>query len=121
MNTPSPLRRGQIVRVAFDPTLGSEAAKTRPALVVSNNAANFAAARSERGVITVVPITSNTTTIYPFQTLLPAAETGLPQDSKAQSEQLRSVSLLRVHEVIGWVPAERMGEVDDALRIHLAL
>jgi mRNA interferase MazF len=41
----------------------------------------------------VVPVTSNITRIYPFQLLLPAHLTGLPQDSKAQAEQIRSVSV----------------------------
>lgn len=115
------LRRGSIVSVTLDPAVGSEATKTRPAIVVSNNTANTAASRSDRGVITVVPITSNVTRAYPFQVLLPSSRTGLARDSKAQAEQVRTVSVVRVREVIGWVPAELMGEVDEALRIHLAL
>jgi PemK-like, MazF-like toxin of type II toxin-antitoxin system len=55
----------------------------RPAVVVSNDAANATATRLGRGVITVVPVTSNTTRVYPFQVPLPARQTGLPHDSKA--------------------------------------
>src|SRR5260221_4130106 len=90
------MRRGEIVTISLDPVRGSEASKTRPAIVVSNDAANATAARLGRGVITVVPVTSNTARIYPFQVLLPAGQTGLRQDSKAQAEQVRSVAVERV-------------------------
>lgn len=115
------LRRGHIVLANFDPPVGSEAARTRPAVVVSNNTANTAALRSERGVITVVPVTSNTRTVHAFQVLLRADESGLPRDSKAQAEQVRSISIARVSSVVGWLDAERLGELDEALRVHLAL
>ncbi len=70
------MRRGDIVIVTLDPALGSETAKTRPAVVVSNDAANATATRLGRGVITVVPVTSNVSRVYPFQVLLPAGPTG---------------------------------------------
>jgi mRNA interferase MazF len=72
-------------------------------------------------VITVVPITSNVTRVHPFQVLLGAALTGLHRDSKAQAEQVRSVDVARIGPAIGVVPALLMGEVDDALRLHLGL
>ncbi|WEG08823.1 type II toxin-antitoxin system PemK/MazF family toxin [Microbacterium horticulturae] len=115
------VRRGAIVLVDLDPSDGSEAAKLRPAVVVSNNTANAAALRTGRGVLTVVPVTSNTEKVYPFQVLLPAASTGLSRDSKAQAEQLRAVSLLRVRRVVGWVPGDLMAGLDAAVRLHLAL
>ena len=115
------MRRGDIVAVSLDPARGSEASKTRPAIVVSNDAANATASRLGRGVITVVPITSNVTRVYPFQVLLRAAQTGLGQDSKAQAEQVRSVAVERIGKQIGKLPAAGMAELDEALRIHLAL
>ncbi|MCK3768762.1 type II toxin-antitoxin system PemK/MazF family toxin [Microbacterium aerolatum] len=115
------LRRGQIVLVSFDPTVGSEARKTRPAVVVSNNAANSVAARSSQATITVLPVTSNTARVLPFQVLLPADATGLDRDSKAQAEQVRTISVTRVIRPVGWVPAELMGAIDEALRVHLSL
>jgi mRNA interferase MazF len=115
------MRRGEIVSVSFDPAQGSEAAKTRPAVVVSNDAANATATRIGRGVITVVPVTSNVTRIYPFQVLLPARQTGLPRDSKAQAEQIRSVAVARVGERLGQLPAALITEIDRALRVHLSL
>jgi mRNA interferase MazF len=115
------MRRGDIVTVTLDPGRGSEASKTRPAIVVSNDAANATATRLARGVITVVPITSNVARVYPFQVLLPADQTGLRQDSKAQAEQIRSVAVERVGRQIGRLATAAMAELDDALRIHLAL
>jgi mRNA interferase MazF len=115
------MRRGEIRIVDLNPVRGAEARKRRPAVIVSNDGANATAARLGRGVITVVPVTSNVETIYPFQVLLEAAATGLRQDSKAQAEQVRSVAVERVGESIGLVPAAIMLEVDDALRLHLAL
>jgi mRNA interferase MazF len=114
------MRRGAIVAVSLDPVRRSEAGKTRPAVVVSNDAANATATRLARGVITVVPITSNIARIYPFQVLLRADQTGLRQDSKAQAEQVRSVAVERVGPQIGRLPAAVMAELDEALRVHLA-
>jgi mRNA interferase MazF len=115
------VRRGEIVTVSLDPVRGSEADKTRPAVVVSNDAANATATRLGRGVITVVPVTSSTTGVYPFQVLLPARLTGLPHDSKAQAEQVRSVAVERVGKRVGQLPPALAAELDQALRVHLNL
>ena len=101
--------------------VGVEAARIRPAVIVSNDGANTTAARLGRGVVTVVPVTSNTKRVYPFQVLLEAAETGLDRDSKAQAEQVRSVAVERVGHLIGHMPLDLMGRLDDALRLHLAI
>ena len=79
------------------------------------------AARLGRGVVTVVPVTSNTGRIFPFQAFLPAAATGLRQDSKAQAEQVRSITVDRIGAVLGRAPADVMAHLDDALRLHLQL
>ena len=115
------IRRGDIVTVDFDPIRGTESNKRRPAIVVSNDIANATAGRLGRGVITVVPISSNVERVYPFQMLLRAAPTGLARDSKAQAEQVRSVDVERLGERIGIVPASRMVDLDEALRLHLDL
>jgi mRNA interferase MazF len=115
------MRRGEIHAVDLDPVRGSEANKLRPALIVSNDAANLAAARLGRGVITIVPVTSNVERLYPFQVLLPAADTGLARNSKAQAEQVRSVAVERVGARLGVVPRAIMLQIDEALRLHLAL
>jgi mRNA interferase MazF len=115
------MRRGDIVAVDLEPVRGSEADKRRPAVVVSNDTANATAMRLGRGVVTVVPLTSNVKRVHDFQVLLPAAETGLRRDSKAQAEQVRSIAMERVGAKIGVVPQGRMDELDEALRIHLSL
>lgn len=113
--------RGEIRLVDLEPVRGSEANKRRPAVIVSNDRANAVAAQLGRGVVTVVPVTSNTDRVFPFQALLPAAATGLQQDSKAQAEQVRSIAVERLGAVLGRVPADAMAQVDDALRLHLQL
>jgi mRNA interferase MazF len=115
------MRRGEIRVVDFDPGRGSEASKRRPAVIVSNDGANAVAARLGRGVITVLPITSNIRRIYPVQVRLPAVASGLRQDSKAQAEQVRSVAVERLGDQLGLVPAAIMLQIDEALRLHLAL
>lgn len=115
------MRRGDICTVNLEPVRGSEADKQRPAVVVSNDGANTTAARLGQGVITVVPITSNVRRVYPFQVLLPAQDSGLQWDSKAQAEQVRSIAVQSVGATIGRVPSPLMASLDDALRLHLAL
>lgn len=115
------MRRGEIHVVNFESAKGAEANKRRPAVIVSNDGANVAAERFSQGVITVVPVTSNILRVYPFQVLLPGNLTGMENDSKAQAEQVRSIPIERVGNVIGLVPQELMAELDEALRLHLAL
>jgi len=115
------MRRGEIRVVDIDPVRGSEADKRRPALIVSNDGANATADRLGRGVVTVVPLTSNVTRVYPFQVRLAAADTGLRSDSKAQGEQIRAVAVERVGPRVGAVPPALMAQVDAALALHLAL
>lgn len=116
-----PMRRGEIRLVDLDPIRGAEANKRRPAVIVSNDGANTAAARLGRGVVTVVPVTSSIARVYPFQVLLRAADTGLQQDSKAQAEQVRAVAVERLGARVGAVPPPVMANLDEALRLHLAL
>lgn len=113
--------RGEVRLTDLEPARGSEADKRRPAVIVSNNRANAAAVRAGRGVVTVVPLTSNTTRVFPFQVLLPKKAAGLRVASKAQAEQIRSVAYERLGPVLGHVPAELMHELDEALRLHLDL
>lgn len=119
--TGSAMRRGEIWQVNLDPVVGSEANKRRPAVIVSNDRANATATRLGRGVVTVVPVTSNVARVYPFQVLLSAATSGLEVDSKAQGEQVRSVSTERLSTRLGRVSTVEMTQLDDALRLHLDL
>src|SRR3954469_11744770 len=100
--------RGEVRLVDLEPVRGSESDERRPAVLVSNDGANSTAARLGRGVLTVVPVTSNVRRVHPFQVLLAAADTGLPLESKAQAEQVRSVAVERIGLRVGTVPAVGM-------------
>jgi mRNA interferase MazF len=115
------MRRGEIRLIDLEPVRGAEADKRRPAVIVSNDGANTTAARLGRGVVTIVPVTSNVERVYPFQVLLAAADTGLPVDSKAQAEQIRSVAVERIGPTVGVAPTAAMSALDEALRLHLSL
>ncbi len=115
------MRRGEVRAVDLDPVRSSEAAKRRPAVIVSNDQANKTAQRLGRGVLTVVPITSNVQRVYPFQVFLPAGIAGLKIDSKAQAEQVRAVAIGRIGERLGQLPEASMASIDQTLRLHLAL
>lgn len=112
--------RGEIRLTGLEPARPDEADKRRPAIIVSNDRA-IATARWGRGVVTVVPVTSNTTRVCPFQVLLTAEETAIRVDSKTQAEQIRSVSVDCIGPVIGRLPTHLIIQLDDALRLHLQL
>ena len=107
--------------VDLDPARGSEANKRRPAVIVSNDGANAMAEQLGAGVLTVVPVTTSTARVYPFQVRLPASRTGMKRDSKAQAEQVRSVAVKRVGRLVGRLPDDLTHDLDRALRLHLAL
>jgi len=115
------MRRGDVVWVDLDPVRGTEASKRRPAVIVSNDGANRTAQRLGRGVVTVVPVTANTSRVYPFQVLLPAHRCRLDRDSKAQAEQIRSVAVERLGDIIGQLPSDLVKDLDAAIRLHLGL
>lgn len=112
------MRRGEIYWVDLDPTIGGEIQKQRPVLIVSNNANNRVA-----DTVTVVPITSNTTKVYPFEVFLDAKVTGLSKNSKAQCHQVRTISKKRMKHAnaIGCVQDSLMGKINNALQLHLDL
>ena len=107
--------------VDFSVPVGAEAAYRRPAVIVSNNSANQSATTLMRGVVAVVPITSNLRKIHPFQVRLAPRSCGLAHESKAQAEQIRAVAVERLHSRVGRVPPRILGAIDDALRLHLTL
>ena len=117
----SDMRRGEVWWVNLNPVRAGEANKVRPCVVVSNDANNVMARRLGRGVVTVVPVTSNAERVFAFQVLVPAGAAGLPRDSKIQAEQIRAVSVDRLTERIGTLTAELRRELDAALRVQLAL
>jgi mRNA interferase MazF len=110
------IRRGEIWLIEFDPARPNEANSTRPVIIITNNTANA------RGtLVTAIPVTTNIERVYPFQVLLPNNRTDLNEDSKAQLEQVRSVSKSRLLKRIGQVPEDLMLEIGTKLRMHLEL
>ncbi len=111
------MRRGEIYYANLSPTVGSEISKRRPVLIVSNNANNRAAS-----TVTVLPITSNVSRVYPFEVLLLPRETGLPKPSKAQAQQIRTISKERLRgDALGRLSTALMHKTEDAMRLHLDL
>ena len=113
MNFP---KRGEIWLVSLEPVVGREIGKTRPAIVISNDRNNQFA-----DTVTVIPITSKTEKTYPFETFLPAQETGLPEDSKAKCNQIRTVDKRRLIKLIGEISSQKLKEVEQAVLIHLGI
>jgi mRNA interferase MazF len=108
-------RRGDIYWVSLDPTVGTEIAKTRPAVIVSNDDGNELSAR----VIVAPTTSSNVTRVYPFEVLVQAGEGGLAHTSKVALDQMRAVDKQRLGRRIGSLAAERMEDIDRAIRLTL--
>ena len=110
-------RRGQIYLVAFDPTVGAEIKKTRPALILQNDIAN------RYSPITIVAaITSKAEEkLYPTEVAIPRGEGGLAADSVVLLNQIRSIDKKRLVRRLGTVKAETMHQVDRALQISVGL
>lgn len=114
------MHRGEVWTVSLDPSVGSEATKTWPAVIVSNDARNTVSARNGRGVITVVPLTTKVTRLLPFQVLIEAdARNGLEEDSKAQAEQIRSLDASRLIRSIGRISPQHLAALEVAILLHL--
>ena len=110
-------KRGEIYFVSFDPTLGAEICKTRPALVLQNNIAN------RHSPITIVAaITSQLEEpLYPTEVFVPAGEGGLRTNSVVLLNQVRTVDRLRLIQRLGSLKPKTMKRVNQALRISMGL
>jgi mRNA interferase MazF len=115
------VRRGDVYLVDFEPSQGAEASKERPAVIVSNEGTNRRVFGFGWGVVNVVPFTTNIARALPFHVFVSGADVGIAEDSHVQAEQVRAVSIGRLLERIGHVPPPLMRQIDDALRIQLAL
>lgn len=109
-------QRGEIYLVCLDPTIGSGINKTRPALIISNDINNEFSA-----TVTVIPITSRTEKVYPFEILFPPEKSGLPKESKVKCNQIRTIGKKRLIKSLGKISVEKLREVEGALRIHLGM
>ena len=106
------MKRGEVWWVEFDPSIGSEIRKTRPAVIVSNDAANRHLAR-----VIVIPMTSNVSRVYPGETIV--SVTG--QQSKVMADQIMTADKRRLKSQAGVLAKADMAAVDDAIRVQLAL
>ena len=106
------MRRGEVWWVEFDPSVGTEIRKTRPAVIVSNDAANINLAR-----VVVVPMTSNTGRLYPGEAVVSVDG----QSSKAMADQIMAADKARLKSQLGTVSKADMQSVEDAIRVHLGL
>ena len=106
------MKRGEVWWVAFDPAVGSEIQKTRPAIIVSNDSAN----RNLKRVV-VVPLTTNTSRVFPGEARVSVAG----EFCKAMSDQVMAADKLRLKEKLATLSKSDMLEVEQAICLHLGL
>lgn len=110
-------RRGEVYLVAFDPTVGAEIQKTRPALIIQNDIAN-----RHSPITIVVAITSQfEEPLYPTEVLITPPEGGLTTPSVALLNQMRSIDRRRLVRRLGSVASETLERVNHALQLSLGL
>ena len=110
-------RRGEIYLVQFDPTVGHEIQKTRPAVVIQNDVSN------QYSSITIVAAISSQFSEPPFprEVVIEPQDSGLQKRSGVIVNQIRSVDRLRLQKKIGRLSKENMERVDEAIKISLGL
>lgn len=110
------IKRGKIYLANLDPVIGAEMNNVRPVVVISNNINN----RFSK-TITILPITSNTSKIYPFEIFLVKGVANLPKDSKVRTDQIRTIDKSRLIKELGQLHKEHLANIEKGLCIHLSL
>lgn len=110
------IKRGEVYLVNFDPTVGAEIRKTRPALVVSNDISN-----AHSPIVSLSLITSSVTRVYSFEVEIPAKTAGLTSRSKIMVHQTHAVDKTRLGKKLGRLPDSIMSQVDRALKLHFSV
>jgi mRNA interferase MazF len=106
------MKRGEVWWVEFDPSIGSEIRKTRPAVIVSNDSANRHLLR-----VVVIPLSTNTSRVYPGETLV----TLEGKKGKAMADQIMAADKIRLKTQIGTLSKADMLGVEQAILVHLGL
>jgi mRNA interferase MazF len=104
------MKRREVWWVNFDPSVGGEIKKKRPAVIVSNDAANKFLNR-----VQVVPLMSRTDRVYPSEAVVVFED----KESKAMTDQLATVSKSRLFRQAGMLSPEDMRRVEEAIKIQL--
>ena len=107
------IKQGDVFWVNFDPTVGAEVKKIRPAVVVSNDVNN-----EHSPIISIAPITTNINRVYSFEVEIPAGTASLSNRSKVMVNQTRAIDKLRLHQVIGSLPESILLKIKYALKLH---
>ncbi len=110
------IHRGDVWLINFDPTVGAEINKTRPALVISNDIANQCSS-----TVTILPVTDRGGKIHPFEVEISPKYGGLTKPSKIKCQQIRTVDKIRLVRFMGVVPDATVHAVERALCLHLGL
>jgi len=110
-------KRGEVFWVNLDPTIGSEAQKLRPGLILSNDIGNELS-----HLVIIAPITSRVDEVYPFEvSLIVKGSKGEGKLAKAMINQCRAVDKSRLKSKICDVSIEVMNRVDEAIKIVFSI
>lgn len=114
-------QRGHIAWVDLGEPTGSAASTRGPCVVISNNSANRVASSLRRGVITVIPLTTNLQRAVHSHLILTSTQSGLPRDSAVQVEQIRAVDISRLQPTSNRVPTGLLEHIEWEVRVLLDL
>jgi mRNA interferase MazF len=110
------VKRGDLYLVNFEPSMPGEPARTRPAVLLTNDLANETLPH-----LVVAPVTSNTSREYPFDVMLPQGTCGLSESSRVQLNYVRGLNRSRIGTYLGSLTKAQLQDLDAKLKVHLGL